>query len=100
MFPRETGGTIFLIIDTDYEESVVINFRQYTNVQAVYWYGKTSSENKTIIQNYNDFCFQLISDLIAHYNRLGSIYSTNEDAKAVGDMFMKVSKLYNILAEF
>ena len=61
----ELRGTIFLIADLDYENSVATDSHQFLNVQAVYRYGNRSSEND------NDLCFQLLNDLAVHYNKLG-----------------------------
>jgi hypothetical protein len=91
--------TVFLIVGSDYEVSLITDFQQLPNVQAIYRYGQSSSSNETIIENYDDLCFRLTNDLIAHYNKLGSNYSAKQDAKAAKDMFMKVSELYDILAK-
>jgi hypothetical protein len=96
----EKCGAVFLIIDIDHENSTAIDSHPFPNVQVVYRYGKASSENETMIDNADDLCFQLLSDLAVHYDKLGSICSGRQDAKMARDMFIKVSKLYTILAEF
>jgi hypothetical protein len=93
-------GTVFLIIDTDHCNTAAIDSHRFPNVQVVYRYGKASSENETMIDTYDDLCFHILSDLAIHYDKLGSLCSTREDPKTARDMFMKVSKLYTILAEF
>jgi hypothetical protein len=96
----EKCGAVFLIIDVDHENSTANDSHPFPNVQVVYRYGKASSENETMIGNADDLCFQLLSNLAVHYDKLGSICSGRQDAKTAKDMFIKVSKLYTILAEF
>ncbi|CAF2931568.1 unnamed protein product [Rotaria sp. Silwood2] len=100
LLEHEVVGNIFLIIDADYEESVVVDFQQLPNVKVVGRYGQSSLENEAIIDNYDDLCSRLTHDLIAHYNRLGTECSKTHDAKTAKDMFMKAHKLCNIDSEF
>ncbi|CAF3223154.1 unnamed protein product [Rotaria sp. Silwood2] len=97
---HEVIGNIFLIIDAEYESSVVADFQQLPNVKVVGRYGQSSLENETVTDNYDDLCSRLTHDLIAHYNRLGTDCSNKHDAKTAKDMFMKAHKLCNIDSEF
>lgn len=89
-------GTLFLITDSDEVNLIPTDLHSSFNVQAVYRYGKTSSIN----DDDDDLCFELLTDLAIHYNKLGTIHSARENPKTAKDMFMKVSKLYEILAKF
>jgi len=83
-------GTIFLIVNAGYESSVVVNLQQCNNVQAVYRYGEASSKDEIVINNYNDLCFRVLSDLFDHYNRLGFDYNSKYDAPIAKDMHTKI----------
>ncbi|UJR11337.1 hypothetical protein I4U23_015518 [Adineta vaga] len=94
-------GTIFLIVDNDYDASIVANVRQFLHAKRVYCYGETSSEHEAVIDDYNDLCFELITDLASHYSKLGFACSTREDKKTAAKiMFDKASKLYKMLVIF
>ncbi|CAF2621835.1 unnamed protein product [Rotaria sp. Silwood2] len=95
----ELVSNIFLIIDADYDDSVIIELQQLPNVKVVSRYGQSSLENKTAIENYDDLYYQLTHDVIAHYNRLGTYFSKKQDAKTAKDMFMKAHTLCNIDSE-
>jgi hypothetical protein len=97
---NEPYGTVFLILGTDYEDKTVADLRQRANVKTVYRYGDASSKYKTVITKFNDLCFELISDLAAHYNKLGSACSATQDGKTAKDMFEKAATLYHLLAKF
>jgi hypothetical protein len=55
---------IFLIIDVDYNESIVTTFEHLSNVKCLYRYGQSKSETKGIIRKPDD--------LIAHYGDFGA----------------------------
>jgi hypothetical protein len=93
------AAVVFLIISADYEDLIVTGFQKFNNIQAIYRYGQIASQNEAIIDNYDDLCFHLISDLATHYNKLGSTCSAKQDAKTAKNMFMKAHELYNILVE-
>ena len=90
----ELRGTLFLITGSGAENLLSEDNCSSPNIPTVYRYGKTPSKND------DDLCFQLLTDLASHYNKLGTIYSAKKDRKMAKDMFLKVSKLYNILAKF
>ena len=94
------GGVVFLIISTDYGHPNVGDFQQLSNVKTVYLYGQPPLNYKTDINDYNDLCFELISDLAAHYNKLGSACNAKQDPKTARYMFNKTAELYRVLAKF
>lgn len=100
LFEYEVVENIFLIIDTDYEDSVVVDFQQRPNVKMVSRFGQSSPENGKVIDNYYDLCSRLTYDLLAHYNKLGTEYSARQDPKTAKDMFKKAHKLCQINFEF
>jgi hypothetical protein len=99
LLENEFDGFMFLIIDTDYEDSIVVHLRELLNVKVVYRYGQSLLQNEKIIDNYDDLCFEVAYDLIGHYNKLGTICSAKQDAKIARDIFMKALKICNIFAE-
>ncbi|CAF1374168.1 unnamed protein product [Adineta ricciae] len=90
---NEIQTKIFLIIDSNYDESIINDFQKLSNVKIVIRYGQISSENETIIDNYDDLCFHLTHELLTHYNQLGSFYSNKQDAKTAKDMYIKAQLL-------
>jgi hypothetical protein len=99
LLDHKTAGTVFLIISTDYEDSIVADLQQLPNVKFVYRYGQPSMKNESVISNYDYLRFRLIYDLIGHYKELGTNCKTIQDIKTAKDMFMKAHELCNILAE-
>ncbi|UJR38682.1 hypothetical protein I4U23_031348 [Adineta vaga] len=97
---HETSAHIFLIIDTDYDDLIVNDFRKRPNMKIVCRYGKSSSNNETTIDNYSELCFRLIHDLITHYNKLGTNYSNKKYARIAKEMFIKAHKLCKMDLEF
>ena len=97
---NESCGVVYLIINTDYRHPNVTAFQQLSNVKTVYLYGQGFLDYKTVIKDYNDLCFELISDLAGYYNKLGSACSAKQDPKTARDMFSKAAELYRILAKF
>lgn len=91
---NELWGSVFLVIDPDYEDSTKPDFHQFRNVQAVYRCTETLTDND------DNLAFQLFTGLAIHYQKLGAIYSARQDPKTAKDMFLKVSELYDILAKF
>ncbi|CAF3373738.1 unnamed protein product [Rotaria socialis] len=65
-------GGIFLIIDIDYNESIVTTFEHLSNVKCLYRYGQSKSETKGIITNFDAFRYQLAYNLKAHYGDFGA----------------------------
>ena len=96
LFEHEVVENIFLIIDADYEDSVVVDFQQRPNVKVVSRFGQSSPENGRVIANYYDLCSRLTYELLAHYNKLGTEYSARQDPKTAKDMFNKAYKLCQI----
>lgn len=88
LLKNKSDGFIYLIINTDHKISIETVLQ---GVKIVYYYEQSN--------NFNDLCFQLLSDLAIHYNKLGSICSSKNDPKTSKDMFMKMYKLYNLLGE-
>ncbi|CAF1079678.1 unnamed protein product [Rotaria sordida] len=73
--------SIFLIIDTHYEESSVAGFKLLDNVKQIYRYDYSSTTNDRIIFNLRNLHFRLKHDLIEHYNKLGIEYSARKMQK-------------------
>ncbi|CAF0862448.1 unnamed protein product [Adineta steineri] len=96
----ETFVHIFLIIDADYDDLVVADFHKRSNIKIVCRYGQSSSKNETTIDNYPELCLHLTHDLITHYNKLGTDYSTKKDATTAKEMFTKAHKLCKKGLEF
>ncbi|CAF1351980.1 unnamed protein product [Adineta steineri] len=90
----EINNIIFLIIDTIYKDSSAIGFQQLNNVKKIYFYDQLSSQ-----KNFDNIYFQLIHDLISHYNKLGNEYNAKKDAEKAKDMFIKAQKLCELLIE-
>lgn len=88
----KTSGAVFLIINSDYEDSIVANFQQLSNVKFVY------RLNESVITNYDYLRFQLAYDLMGYYKKLGTDCKVNNNEKTAKDMFMKAYVLCNILA--
>ncbi|CAF1342495.1 unnamed protein product [Adineta steineri] len=97
---HETFAHIFLIIDTDYDDLVVADFHKRSNIKIVCRYGQSSSKNETTIDNYPELCLHLTHDLITHYNKLGTHYSTKKEAKTAKEMFTKAHELCKKGLEF
>jgi hypothetical protein len=96
LLENEPAIVTFLIIDNEYEDSIVTGFQQLSNVKVVYRYGQSSSKNEATIKNCHDLCFRLTYDLMNYYNKLGSDWGVKQDAKTAKDMFMKAHELCNI----
>ncbi|CAF4126276.1 unnamed protein product [Rotaria magnacalcarata] len=79
----ENIGGIFLIIDVDYNESIVATFEHLSNVKCLYRYGQSKSETKGIIRNPDDLRYQLAHDLIAHYGDFGAVGSEPLDSSTL-----------------
>jgi hypothetical protein len=99
LLKNERDNAVFLIISNDYENWIVSDFQQLSNVKEAYHYGQSSSKNETIINNCHDLCVRLTHDLMVHYNRLGSDCSVEQDTKTASDMYMKAHELCNIFAK-
>jgi len=93
---HENNSDIFLIIHTDYQQSLMNNFDQFSNIKYVYYYGKLSDTKEKIL---NDLYYQLTYDLIGYYAELGDEYKTNNQAKLARDSFFKGQKLCQFLSE-
>ncbi|CAF1469006.1 unnamed protein product [Adineta ricciae] len=97
---NKLNGTVFLIVSGDYDNSVVTDFLNHQKVKHVYRYGHVSAKRQTkVINSYNNLCFELLSDLAAHYCRLGPTCSAVKDTTSAKDMFNKAARLQRILKE-
>ena len=96
---NEHDNTVFLIIDGDYKDSAVVGLSNLRNVKKIYSCNRTSSTNKTSVNNHNDLYFQLTHDLIAHYNKLGSDFNARKEAEKAKEMFLKAHQLCKIILE-
>ncbi|CAF1264502.1 unnamed protein product [Adineta steineri] len=90
----EIDTIIFLIIDTIYKDSSVVGFQQLNNVKKIYFYDQSLPR-----KNFDNIYFQLIHDLISHYNKLGNECNAKKDAEKAKDMFIKAQKLCELLIE-
>jgi hypothetical protein len=97
---NEVENAVFIIIDTDYKNSVAARFQKLANVKNVYRYDQSSSMNEMNITNHEDLCFELIHDLIIHYNKLAAEYDARKDSENAKNMYLTAHKLSKLLAEF
>lgn len=95
---NKSMGMVFLVINSEHQISFGMDFHELSNIKLIYYYEKVSLKNESLLTDYNDLCFRLLSDLATHYNNLGSLCSAKNDAKTAKEMFLKTHELYRILA--
>jgi len=94
----ENDTNMFVIIYTEYLESIAKGLRQFLNVKYVYRYGESKTEDKEIITNQDNLRYRLIYDLIDYYGKLGEQYRTNSQTKNAREMFLKAQNLCQFLS--
>jgi hypothetical protein len=95
---QENITDMFLIIYSDYQESIAQGSHQFSNVKYIYRYGESKVQDDKIITNRDDLCYQLTYDLIDYYGKLGEQYRTNNQTKKARDMFLKAQSLCQFLS--
>ncbi|CAF0884186.1 unnamed protein product [Rotaria sordida] len=90
---------MFIIIDSNYEESIVECVRQFPYVKYVYYYGELKTKSNNIMINRDDLYYRITSDLIDYYAKLGEKYQTNKQSKEARKIFLKAQTLCRLLAE-
>jgi hypothetical protein len=94
----KSTNDMFLIIYSDYRESIAKGSRQFSNVKYVYRYGESKTEDDKIITNRDNLRYHLIYNLIDYYGKLGEQYRANNQKKQARDMFLKAQTLCQLLS--
>jgi hypothetical protein len=96
---HEKSNDIFLIIHSHYQQSITHNFRQFSNVKYVYFYGKSINTKEKFFQNQKNLYYRLTYDLIGYYEELGAQYETDNQLEIARDIFLKGQKLCEFFSE-
>ena len=96
---HENGNDVFVVIHTNYEHMIAENFRLFSNVKHVYYYGNYEITNEKVFRTQVDLCYRLTYDLIGYYGELGERYQNNSQPKLARDVFLKGQKLCQFLSE-
>jgi hypothetical protein len=96
---KENTIDVFLIMYSNYPESIAKGSRQFSNVKYVYRYGKSKDDDDDkIILDRDNLRYCLTYDLIDYYGKLGEQYRTNNQSKKARDMFLKAQTLCQLLS--
>jgi len=97
---NEKSSSIFLIVDYDYDDTVINRLKNFVCVKKVYQCKKSMMKSDTSVEQYGEWCFDLTHDLIIHYNKLATQYEKLKDYNNAKDMFLKAHQLSQLLMKF